>query len=138
MRPIFLIGIFFTALLGAGMGPATANAATYDIKEMTPEVKSALDNRKNRFDQLRALKQKGAIGENNHGYVEVIGGDSEAQSVADAENKDRRVIYKTIAEQNNLPGDALSTIETVFAQVQRDKANSGDKIQDASGSWITK
>jgi uncharacterized protein len=111
-------------------------AATYDIKEMTPEVKAALDGRRGRFDELKALKAQGAIGENNKGYVEAL--KSEGQSVVDAENRDRRFIYTTIVAQNGLPADALSTVEAVFAQVQRDKASSGDKIQDASGSWTTK
>lgn len=110
----------------------------YNIKEMTPEVKSALDGRRERFDQLRALKDQGAIGENNKGYVEVLGGDGQAQALANAENKDRRFIYQTIVAQNNLPFDALSTIETVFAQEQRERAKAGDKIQDAGGNWVTK
>jgi uncharacterized protein YdbL (DUF1318 family) len=113
-------------------------AEQYHIKEMTPEVRSALDARKGRYEQLRDLKSKGAVGENNKGYVEVVGSDSSAQGIVDAENKDRRFIYKTIMEQNNLPGDALSTVEEVFAQVQRDKASSGDKIQEANGSWVSK
>ncbi len=111
-------------------------AASYDIKEMTPEVKSALDGRRNRFDELKSLKAQGAIGENNQGYVEAL--KTEGQSVVDAENRDRRFIYTTIVSQNGLPADALGTVEAVFAQVQRDKAASGDKIQDVSGSWTTK
>jgi len=113
-------------------------AATYDIKEMTPEVKAALDNRRNRFDSLRQFKTKGLIGENNRGYVEVLQDNSEAKSLAEAENKDRKFIYQTIVKQNNLPENALATIEEVFAQVQRDKASQGDKIQQPNGQWITK
>jgi len=111
-------------------------AASYDIKEMTPEVKSALDGRRSRFEELKSLKAQGAVGENNKGYVEALSGN--AQSVVDAENRDRRFIYTTIVSQNGLPADALGTVEDVFAKVQRDKASSGDKIQDASGSWTTK
>ena len=111
---------------------------TYDIKEMTPEVKAALDNRRNRFEQLRNFKEKGIIGENNRGYVEALLDDAEAKALVEAENQDRKFIYKTIVQQNNLPTDALATIEGVFAQVQRDKASPGDKIQDTNGQWITK
>jgi uncharacterized protein len=127
--------IVFVVSLCAWSG---AWAATYDIKEMTPEVKAALDGRRGRFEELKSLKAQGAIGENNKGYVEVLTGGGDAQSVADAENRDRRYIYTTIVSQNGLPANALSTVEEVFAQVQRDKAGSGDKIEDASGSWITK
>jgi len=111
--------------------------AGYSIKSMTPEVKQALDGRKERFSELRALKMSGAIGENNRGYVEVLKGASNARSIASEENRDRKVIYQTIAEQNGLEG-ALSTIESAFAQVQADKASAGDKIQEANGSWTTK
>ncbi len=109
----------------------------YDIKEMTPEVKSALENRRNRFDQLKELKAKGVVGENNRGYVELLGNDSSAGSLVESENQDRKVIYQAIEVQNNLSG-ARETIEKVFAQVQRDKASPGDKIQTEDGKWVVK
>jgi uncharacterized protein YdbL (DUF1318 family) len=112
-------------------------APEYSIKTMTPEVQAALSARKDRFDELRALKASGAIGENNHGYVEVLNSAPDARSVADRENRDRAVIYQTIAKQNGLE-NALSTIEFAFAQVRKDKAVSGEKIQEADGSWTTK
>ena len=112
-------------------------AGSYSIKTMTPEVQQALSARKDRFGELRALKSSGAVGENNRGYVEVLKNTANANSVASDENRDRKVIYQTIAEQNGLEG-ALSTIETAFAQVQSDKANSGDKVQTAAGGWVSK
>jgi uncharacterized protein YdbL (DUF1318 family) len=115
-----------------------AFSATYDIKEMTPEIKAALDNRRDRFEQLRAYKEKGVIGENNRGYVELLTDDPEAKSLVEAENKDRRLIYKTILQQNNLADSELGKVEAAFAQVQKEKANPGDKIEDADGNWMTK
>ena len=109
----------------------------YNIKEMTPEVQAALEARKARFEQLRALKDQGLMGENNHGYVEALRDDEQAKTLAEAENKDRKFIYKTIEQQNNLT-DAMATIEKVFAQVQQDKAITGDKIQQENGQWVTK
>lgn len=109
----------------------------YDIKEMTPEVKAALENRRSRFDELKSLKAKGVVGENNRGYVEALKNDSSVKGLVENENADRRVIYKTIEVQNNLSG-AMETIEKVFAQVQRDKASSGDKIQAEDGAWVAK
>ena len=109
----------------------------YDIKEMTPEVKAALENRRNRFDQLKNLKARGIVGEDNRGYVEMLGNDSSAASLAESENHDRKVIYKAIEVQNNLSGE-METIEKVFAQVQRDKASPGDKIQMEDGAWVVK
>ena len=115
-------------------------AASYDIKEMTLEVKSALDSRRARNEQLRSFKAQGIIGENNKGYVQILGlsVSSAADDLIAAENQDRKMIYNTIVTQNNLPSESLSTVEQVFAQVQRDKAASGDRIQDVSGNWVTK
>jgi hypothetical protein len=109
----------------------------YDIKQMTPEVQNALNGRRDRFDQLRALKSSGAVGENNRGYVEVLKQDGSAGDIVAAENRDRKVIYQTIAEQNGLE-NAISTIESVFAQVQRDKAGPGEQVQTEDGRWISK
>ena len=116
-------------------GKLVSVQAQYDIKEMTPEVKAALENRRVRYDKLREFKAQGMAGETNRGYVDVLTPNGEVSSLVDAENSDRRIIYQTIAQQNNL-SNAMATIEKVFAQVQRDKANPGDKIQNEDGSWI--
>ncbi len=109
----------------------------YDIKQMTPEVQDALNDRRDRFDQLRALKSSGIVGENNRGYVEALKQEGSAGDIVTAENRDRKVIYQTIAEQNGLE-NAISTIESVFAQVQRDKAEPGEQIQTEDGRWVAK
>jgi uncharacterized protein len=129
--------LFSTVLVMALCGIASAQGA-YDIQNMTPEVKSALEARKTRFGELKALKAQGFIGETNRGYVEPLGGGRYVMELIAAENKDRQFVYRTIVEQNGLGKDALATVEGVFAGVQRDKANPGDKIQDAAGNWLTK
>ncbi|MBF0121929.1 MAG: YdbL family protein [Candidatus Omnitrophica bacterium] len=113
-------------------------AQSYDIKEMTPAVKSALEGRKARFSELKALKSQGLVGETNRGYVQVFGGDSTVKNLVASENKDRKAVYLAIIDQNNLGAGALDAVENVFAGVQRDKASSGDKIQDESGEWGVK
>ena len=111
--------------------------AKYSLKEITPEVNAALEARRGRYDDLAALKAKGMVGENNRGYLQALVSDPEVESLVGAENKDRQVVYKTIADQNGLAGE-LGTIEEVFAQVQRDKAKPGEEIQDTNGQWMTK
>lgn len=128
--------VFLSVMLGMLTNFAWAQGK-YSIKEMTPEVQQALDARKERFSQLRALKSSGGVGENNQGYVTALQESVAVASMAENENRDRQVLYKIIAEQNGLQGN-LSTIEAAFAQVQREKAESGDKIQNEDGSWITK
>ena len=77
------------------------------------------------------------IGENNRGYVEVLKSDAQAESIATAENANREVIYQTIAEQNGL-SEEIATIEKVFAQVQHEKADPGEMIQQENGEWVAK
>ena len=126
---LFLLALTFAV-------PAFAEGK-YSIKQMTPEVQAALDNRHDRFSQLQALETSGVIGENNRGYVQVLKADASADAIAAAENSDRRVIYQTIARQNGLEGE-VGTIEAVFAQVQRDKAAPGEQVQAEDGRWVTK
>ncbi|MEI7850224.1 MAG: DUF1318 domain-containing protein [Kiritimatiellales bacterium] len=130
MKKLFMVCVLICA--AAATAPAQA---TYDIKEMTPAVKSALDGRKARFAELKTLKTQGVVGENNRGYVQALVGDKSAKALVAAENKDRKQVYEAIVEQNKLGSGALATVEAVFARVQRDKAEPGEKVQDASGGW---
>lgn len=120
------------------MAATTVFAQSYDIKEMTPGVTSALEGRKARFSELKKFKTAGIVGETNQGYVQALGADKAVARMVEVENKDRRVIYEAIVEQNGLGARALATVENVFAGVQRNNAKSGEKIQDASGDWINK
>jgi uncharacterized protein YdbL (DUF1318 family) len=133
MRKFILSTLFLMALCALSFAQGA-----YDIQNMTPEVKSALEARKTRFGEIKALKAQGFIGESNRGYIEALGGGKYVLELVAAENQDRRFIYQTIVEQNGLGKDALATVEGVFAGVQRDKAGPGDKVQDPSGNWMTK
>ncbi len=136
-RKMFIFFVSVCVLSVAVMGKPVQAAEQYSIKEMTPEVMSALESRRGRYDALQQLKQQGKVGENNRGYVEAFSGEADVQGIVAAENADRKIIYQTIATQNNLK-DAIGTIEKVFAQTQREKAGPGEKIQSDDGSWMTK
>lgn len=129
---------FWTIAVLISMCAGAWAQTTYDIKQMTPEVKSALDARKARFGELKALKAAGKVGENNRGYVETLGGGKDTTAIVDAENANRKLIYQVIVDQNGLGRDALATVEKVFGDVQRNKAASGDKIQNSDGKWMKK
>lgn len=131
------ITVIFFILLTSGFQPVLSFAADYNIKQMTPEVTAALENRRARYNQIQDLKKQGLIGENNQGYISVLKHDVKIVPVIEAENQDRKVIYQTIADQNGLSG-ALNQIEKVFAGVQRDKAQAGEKVQLENGNWVTK
>lgn len=132
--------IFYGMIMGILMMSAMseAKAAQYDLKEMTPQVQTAISNRQARYDALQNLKGQGAVGENNQGYLAVLNGASGAADLVSGENQDRRIIYQAIVDQNALGGSGLSIVEAVFAEVQRDKSRTGDMIQLPSGEWIKK
>ena len=120
------------------LGPAAVSfAGSYDIKNMTPEVQQALTNRQQRYDELQRLKAAEEIGENNQGYTEVLKPGS-ASAIAAAENADRRVIYKTIVQQNGFGPGGLEQVQKAFAEVQHEKARPGDFVQSSSGEWRRK
>ena len=113
-------------------------AANYDYKTMTPDIKKAVQNRQARYYQLQALKQAGTVGENNKGYVTDLKDNTTASTMVAAENKDRRVLYEALAEQNNLGNTGLLEIQRAFAEVQADKAAAGEMLQSPSGDWKQK
>lgn len=117
---------------------SVAWAETPQLKYTTPEVQSALDSRRDRFSRLKEFKGKGLVGEDKEGHVKAFSDDSDLKALVDGENRDRETIYKTIVEQNGLAPEAINTIRATFAEVQREKAESGEKIQLPSGEWSTK
>ncbi len=119
------------------LGPS-ADAAQYDLKQLTPTIQKALDGRKARYDELRKLKSQGAVGEDNQGFVKALAAEPTAQQVVQAENTDLQVIYQAIVEQHELGPQGLGAVKIAFAEVQREKAQAGDRIQLPSGEWTTK
>ena len=96
-------------------------AGQYDLKEMTPEVQAALNNRKTRYETLQTLKANNAVTENKSGYVEAAGGDAQTQAIIAQENADRRTIYQAIVDQNNLGSGGLAAVEKAFAEIRQEK-----------------
>ena len=105
---------------------------------LSPEVLQAVNSRKDRFDQLKSYKSKGLIGEDNQGHVAALGGGPEVQSLVDAENRDRETIYQGQVKEKGLPPEAIATVRATFAQEQRERAETGERIQLPSGEWVTK
>ena len=132
------LSIFLFGLLIFTVGINSARAGQYDIKEMTPPIQQALSGRQSRFGDLQSLKTSGAVGEDNQGYIKVLNDLPGASQITAAENGDREIIYNAIVSQNGLSSDGLSQVQAVFAEVQRDKARSGDSIQLPSGEWTKK
>jgi uncharacterized protein YdbL (DUF1318 family) len=136
MRHIYTFG--FAVALVCLTATSIGFAASYDFKELTPEIKKALQDRQTRYTQIQNLKREGVIGENNKGYVTDLQDSAEAAPLTAAENRDRRVIYEALAAQNKLGGTGLLEVQRAFAEVQHEKADPGDMVQSSSGAWRKK
>ncbi len=134
-KQFFLVAFFLIFCLA---GSHSLFAAQYDIKEITPEIQKALSNRQARFGELQNWKSQGTIGETNQGFVKALKGIPAAVSLTDEENKDRNVIYRAIVDQNQLGSSGFAKVKAVFADVQREKAKTGDYLQDLNGEWNQK
>lgn len=97
------------------LSASAALAETYDIKQMTPEIQSAISRRQARYSELQAAKQSGAIRETNQGLVQG------AEPLASSENNDRRIIYQAIANQNGLGAEGLQIVQRAFAEVHQER-----------------
>ena len=104
---------------------------------MTPEVKKAIQDRQERYEELQKFKVGGFLGEDNQGYISILQPGA-GEALVNGENADRRLIYKTIVQQNNLDPKELTTVQRAFAEIRRDKALQGEYFQDNSGKWRQK
>ena len=113
--PVFILGLLIT----------DGHASAAEIKQRMID----------RLPVIKALKDKGIVGENNQGYLEFIGKKKEKEDVVAAENSDRKQVYEAIAKQQS------TTVEVVgkHRAVQiADKAQPGEWLQDANGKWYQK
>jgi|LGVF01.1.fsa_nt_gb uncharacterized protein YdbL (DUF1318 family) len=119
---ITMISLLLSVLLIAG---ASAFAGSAEIKARMKE----------RLPVINALKAEGVIGENNKGYLEVIGGKQAKKDVITAENSDRKQVYTAIAKQQ---GTSVDLVGKRRAKQIAKKAKPGQWIQDQSGKWYQK
>jgi uncharacterized protein YdbL (DUF1318 family) len=109
--------------------PAVGRAATEDqLKERF----------KQRYPKLVEAKQAGTIGETYQGYVEIVdeqSKDKDAKALVDAENDDRKELYKIIADKEGTSADVVAerNAKRVF-----EKAKVGEYLKGADGKWKKK
>ena len=119
---ITMISLLLSVLLITG---ASAFAGSAEIKARMKE----------RLPVINALKAEGVIGENNKGYLEVIGGNQAKKDVITAENSDRKQVYTPIAKQQ---GTSVDLVGKRRAKQIAKKAKPGQWIQDQSNKWYQK
>lgn len=108
--------------------------ATQAIAAGRDEIQGRMIARKGQID---AMKDKGAVGENNKGYLAAVSGglDGNDKRVVDAENADRGAVYKAIAEKEGTTADHVGKRR---AKQLASQAKSGHYIMDDAGNWKKK
>tara|TARA_B100000609_G_C17140090_1_gene395055 strand:+ start:650 stop:997 length:348 start_codon:yes stop_codon:yes gene_type:complete len=90
---------------------------------------------KARLPQIEALKNQGALGEDNQGYLKVLKKTGNADKLAAEENKDRKLVYTALAKKLKTT-PALVGKRRAIQIAQR--SPKGQMIQDAAGKWKKK
>jgi len=110
----------------------------YAQEALSPEVEQAALRRKDRLSQLSLWEEKGVVGENKAGLVEIKnseGLDVAVTQIIDAENSDRMIIYQSVAKKNNT---SVEEVQKIYAKRLQGSAPSGTPIEvlnQATGSY---
>ncbi len=108
----------------------------YADDSLGSDATEAAYRRRDRRSALTALEVQGVLGESNTALVVVrTAGNASAQSMMNAENSDRMVIYRAIAAKN---GSSVQDVQKVYAGRIREGLPSGAAVQGPDGSWTTK
>lgn len=108
--------------------PAAATVGAQDLGA----IKSSMTQR---LPAIDALKAKGALGENNQGYLEVRKAVDNAAEVATAENKDRAAVYAALAKQT---GSTAEKVGQARARQLAASSAAGVWVQSEGGEWYRK
>ena len=124
----------FIAALGLIVALLLAPAALRAAADAPDEA--ALQKRfKARHSQIQQLKSDGVIGETSEGYVEFVDKkDPKAADLVAEENADRKVLYKLIADKEEI------TVELVAKRAAKrnfDRAKPGEYLKEG-GKWKKK
>jgi uncharacterized protein YdbL (DUF1318 family) len=126
------------------IGPREA-CAQVNTDVSSPAIRSLKQSMKEAFIQLKPFYDRGAVGENNMGFVEQR--DTGALSLKEKadlnrfmgqQNTSRNALYSEIMKANNLGTDSLPKIQRIFANSWRAKSQPGWWIQNDGGAWEKK
>lgn len=120
----------FIGWLAAGLALA--------IVLITPAAQagSVKDRMAARAPEILKLKSQGLVGENNRGFLELRGaGGGQAAGLVEAENKDRRMVYKAIADKT---GGSVAQVGRRAAVKRAEVAGDGEWLQKPNGEWYRK
>lgn len=120
-----------SALAAIALVFVTAPVAT-TLQAQDPAIKARMAQR---LPQIDTLKESGALGENNQGFLEVRENKDNAAAIAAAENADRRAVYEAIAARQRVTVEEVG--KTRARQIAQ-QSKGGVWVQDARGNWVKK
>lgn len=88
-----------------------------------------------RIPAINSLKDKGAIGENNRGFLEYRSSSQPEKSVVQGENQDRQSVYNAIAKKEGVDGKLVGQRR---AKQILSVGSPGHWFQKPDGSWFKK
>jgi len=88
-----------------------------------------------RIPAINVLKDQGAVGENNRGFLEYRGKNRPKKDMIDAENRDRQKVYEVIGKKQ---GASPKLVGQRRAKTIAKKSKSGHWIQSPDGKWYKK
>ena len=129
----------------AGMLNQGSAFAAAESEVNSPAIQNVKNRLRDRFPKLIPYFQKGAIGEGKAGFLEIrlpnglsAAEKTELNSLTNAENQDRQILYKEVANSMKIPLDQLEKVQRIFAEKWQGSADRGWWIQKEDGSWIRK
>jgi len=115
------------------------------LQVSTASIRALKTAIKKRFPKLIPYFQKGIIGENNRGLLEIkswqgvsLAKRAKVKQLVEAENKDRTNLYQEVAKNMGIDPSQLGKVQKIFAKQWQKTAPSGTWIQTEDGKWVRK
>jgi len=100
---------------------------------------------KQRYPELKPFLERGILGENNQGLLEVktwrglkLQEKARVKRLLEAENKDRKLLYTEVAKALQIDTRQIGKLQRIFAKEWQKTAPVGTWIQTEEGKWIKK
>ncbi|RKX63626.1 MAG: DUF1318 domain-containing protein, partial [Thermodesulfobacteriota bacterium] len=115
------------------------------LQVSTASIRALKASIKKRFPNLVSYFQRGIIGENNRGLLEIKSWEgvsllerAKVKQLVEAENKDRMSLYQEVAKNMGIDPSQLGKVQKIFAKQWQKTAPSGTWIQTEDGKWVRK
>lgn len=127
------------------LAPGRAEAQEADINISTAAIRALKDSMRTRSAQLKPYMSGGQVGIGSDGLLVTRGLDgvplnaqANIRRLVEAENRDRRSLYREIAKANDFGDDRIPDIQKIFAETWIQKAEKGWWVQQPNGQWTQK